>query len=409
MKRLFTLLSVLMIGHFSNGQTFWTNLNSPTSANYYAIAHDGSKMFGSNGILGSFGQFYYKAGAGSWNTVTVSIDAATSVNNINCLVNGDLLMTGSQSFTLPVVYRSVDNGSNWTQSAATITGFNQNIIQDAAGNVYVYNYSSGSTISKSSDNGATFAVANGSFQVKGLAVTGNTLYACGTNGGWNIWKSTDGALNWTLLPNSASQGNQNNVYATPNGNVYFSDYKSLDGGTTWTQMTAPPSGSGVYMVDALNNIYIKDEPANLFKSSDAGATYTNVVSGLNWSPLISAQRKIATNDGKLYFTTIGASSYSLYVHGAGVPSAIKEKSLGADNITVYPMPAIEELYITLKNEAIEVKNIIITDFLGKEVNRSFIKTGNDLILSVNDLNSGIYLLNVRTSSGSITKKIVVTK
>ncbi|MBK9284197.1 MAG: T9SS type A sorting domain-containing protein [Sphingobacteriaceae bacterium] len=408
MKKIFTSIFVLLVLGAWNAQTYWTNLNSPNNCSYYAVSHDGNKIWANNGILGNFGELHYKQGAAPFSTVAVTINSTTAVNNILCLVNGDLVVTGSQSFTVPVVYRSTDNGTTWTQSTATITGFNQNIIQDAAANVYVYNYAAGSPIVKSTDNGATFANVSGTFAVKGLAVTGNTLFACGTNGGWNIWKSTDGAVTWSLMPNNASQGNQNNIYATPNGNVYFSDYKSTDGGNTWVQMTAPPSGSGVYMVDRLNNIYVKDEPTNLFKSSDAGATYTNVVTGLNWSPTISAQRKIATNDGKLYFSTIGAPNYSLYVHQTGTINAVSEISAQSNQLDVFPVPANDQFNLVIENGSIS--QISIFDQNGKAVYSNNLVNQNEVTVSTENFANGIYLVKIQNSEGFVlTKKIVISK
>lgn len=406
MKKIFTLFSVLFSTGAIYAQSYWTNLNSPNNCSYYAVSHDGSKIWANNGMLGNGGQLHYKQGAAPFNTVAVTINSLTSVNNILCLANGNLVVTGQQSFTVPVVYRSTDNGSNWTQSTATLTGFNQNILQDAAGNVYVYNYALGSTISKSTDNGGTFAAIGGTFAVKWMAATGNTLFACGTNSGWNIWKSTDGAATWSLMPNNATQGNQNSIYATPNGNVYFSDYKSTDGGTTWVQMTAPPSGSGVYMVDTQNNIYVKDEPNNLFKSSDAGATYTNVVNGLNWSPTISAQRKIATNDGKLYFSTIGAPNYSLYVHQTGTISAVAEQKMNSSDLNLFPVPANEQLSISVEKG--NISSVSVSDISGKVNFTHSSVNKNSMEISLTNFAEGIYFVKITTNDGSImNKKIVV--
>jgi len=408
MKKIFTHLSVLLTVGVMNAQTYWTNLNSPNNCSYYAVAHDGSKMYASNGTLGSGGQFFYKLGAAPFNSVAVTINSLTSVNNILCLANGNLLVTGQQSFTVPVAYLSTDNGSTWTQSTATLTGYNQNIVQDAAGNVYVYNNALGSTVRKSTDNGAIFANASGTFAIKALAVTGNTLFACGTNGGWNIWKSTDGAATWSLMPNSASQGNQNSIYATPDGNVYFSNYKSTDGGNTWVTITAPPSGSSVYMTDMLNNIYIKDEPNNLFKSSDAGATYTNVVNGLNWSPTISAQRKIATNDGKLYFSTIGAPNYSLYVHQTGTASAVSEQVVLSSDIELYPVPSNEQMNIVIEKDMIS--DVIIINQTGKVVCTITNVNSHQISISTETYSSGIYFVRTTTNGGSVlNSKMVIAK
>ena len=406
MKKIFTLFSVLFVAGAMNAQSFWTNLNSPSNCTYYSVAHDGSKMFACNGNVGGIGQFYYKQGAAPFNSVAVTINTITSLNNINCLANGNVLITGNQG-TVPVVYRSVDNGSNWTQSTASLTGFNQNIIQDAAGNVYLYNYALGSTISKSTDNGGTFAAIGGTFAVKWMAATGNTLFACGTNSGWNIWKSTDGAATWSLMPNNATQGNQNSVYATPNGNVYFGDYRSTDGGTTWVLRTAPPTGSGIYMVDALNNIYVKDEPTNLYKSSDAGTTYTNVVNGLNWSPTCSAVRKIATNDGKLYFSTANISTVnSFFIHQTGTISAVAEQEMNSTDLHLSPVPANDQLSISIEKG--NISSVSVSDISGKVNYTQSSINKNSMEISLANFAAGVYFVKITAPDGAVmNKKIVV--
>ncbi|MBP7810538.1 MAG: T9SS type A sorting domain-containing protein [Bacteroidia bacterium] len=92
-----------------------------------------------------------------------------------------------------------------------------------------------------------------------------------------------------------------------------------------------------------------------------------------------------------------------------LPTNINSITSDNYNLIVYPNPAINTLNISLKNTSQEVNSVTITDFLGKEVSRSFAKNGNDLIVSVDDLCAGIYMLNVKTNTTSISKKIIITK
>ncbi len=191
-----TMLSVCIgLSNQVSAQTFWTNLNSPNTARYYAIAHDGTKMYASNGLAGSpYAQFYYKQGACAWNAITMSgVSTATSFNNIYCTSAGNLIAIGSQGATT-VAFRSTDNGSTWTQSTYSLTGFNPGIVEDASGNIYIYN-EVGTNISfvKSTDDGVTFSSPNPTFNIKYLTATGNTLYAVKSGVSvWNVHKSTDG-------------------------------------------------------------------------------------------------------------------------------------------------------------------------------------------------------------------------
>lgn len=86
-------------------------------------------------------------------------------------------------------------------------------------------------------------------------------------------------------------------------------------------------------------------------------------------------------------------------------------SITSDNnkLNIYPNPAINYLSISLKNVKDKVNSITVTDFLGKEIDRSFSKNENDIIISVDDLCAGIYLVNVKTNSDLMSKKIIITK
>lgn len=409
MKRNFTLFCALISSAIIQAQTFWTSLNSPTNCSYYAVAHDASKMVASNGSLGWAGErFYLKLGAGAWGTVAVTINSVTSLNNINCLVNGDLLLTGSQG-TVPVVYRSTNNGLNWSQSTATLVGFNQNIIQDGSGNVYVYSLG-GSAICKSNDNGATFSIPNSTFTAKCLAVSGNTLFAARSGiSTWNIYKSTDAGVTWSLTANNLSLTSQSFVYATPNGNVYIdSQRKSTDGGTTWTNMTAPPN-SGFYFVDYANNYYVANDPNNVYKSSDAGSTYTDVINGLPLSPTASMQRRIPTNDGKLYVSVAGPNmTYSLFVHPVGGPTSINEINSSGDHINIFPIPASHSLNLEWTGNKNSQYSYQVFDAGMKQVQVHLRDHNGNAEIETSNLNNGLYFLKVNSVKGgaSVHKFIV---
>ncbi len=81
--------------------------------------------------------------------------------------------------------------------------------------------------------------------------------------------------------------------------------------------------------------------------------------------------------------TLGVSNYSL----AG--------------ISIYPNPVNNILYIN--NEGIDIKIIEIYDVLGKKV---LVTTENTIQIDVTNLHSGLYLVNIQTDQGGITKKIM---
>lgn len=74
----------------------------------------------------------------------------------------------------------------------------------------------------------------------------------------------------------------------------------------------------------------------------------------------------------------------------------------SETMTVFPNPVKETLFINTHNGE-SVLNIQIYDLLGKLVNNKEM-IGREL--DVNDLKSGIYLLEIKTTDGVVTKKII---
>ncbi|MEM5564282.1 T9SS type A sorting domain-containing protein [Psychroserpens sp. AS72] len=69
-------------------------------------------------------------------------------------------------------------------------------------------------------------------------------------------------------------------------------------------------------------------------------------------------------------------------------------------VSVYPNPAIEMLNV---NTNLEVIELTLYDVLGKQV----LNTKDTKSMTVNQLNSGSYLLKIETTRGYITKKVII--
>ena len=73
-------------------------------------------------------------------------------------------------------------------------------------------------------------------------------------------------------------------------------------------------------------------------------------------------------------------------------------------LRVYPNPVSENLYINSENQNID--SIIINDILGKQVLSKKNINNNSSIISLNELNSGLYFIKVNTGYGSESFKII---
>jgi hypothetical protein len=91
-----------------------------------------------------------------------------------------------------------------------------------------------------------------------------------------------------------------------------------------------------------------------------------------------------------------------------VQTAVKTVQSSGNSINIFPDPATNEINISV--EGIVVKEIMITDMQGREMQQSVPASTSKLItLSITDLPTGIYLMRLQTDDGIITRKFVVEK
>ena len=126
------------------------------------------------------------------------------------------------------------------------------------------------------------------------------MYAASVGGG--VWKSTNGGASWSvltdlLIPNIAVtalafQPNNTQVLYAGTGEGYFNGdsirgagiFKSTDAGTTWTQLASTNNANFQYVQDVVvsprntQRVYATTR-AGIFRSNDGGATWTLLVNG----------------------------------------------------------------------------------------------------------------------------------
>ena len=77
---------------------------------------------------------------------------------------------------------------------------------------------------------------------------------------------------------------------------------------------------------------------------------------------------------------------------------------------IYPNPASQILYIDLADNAGEIENLYFVDFSGKLIdNIRYIQKGDKAVVDTNDLQSGIYIMDVTTKLGHSRVKVVIQK
>jgi photosystem II stability/assembly factor-like uncharacterized protein len=122
-------------------------------------------------------------------------------------------------------------------------------------------------------------------------------------GGWDgIYRSVNGGTNWTKLTTSVNTGNMDCLTISPTDTRYIygssgsTIYRTSDAGATWTSVSAGATVSSI-CVSPLNpqKIWITTTATsnNVRVSTDRGTTFTNINSGL---PAVAARSIVVDNE-----------------------------------------------------------------------------------------------------------------
>ena len=90
-----------------------------------------------------------------------------------------------------------------------------------------------------------------------------------------------------------------------------------------------------------------------------------------------------------------------FENGSVFINGIDEKDLHP--ISIHPNPTNDYILITSAND--DIKCIIIYDLYGKELQNE-VQNGNAYLINLNDKPTGIYLFNIITTKGEVTKRVV---
>ncbi len=277
----------------------------------------------------------------------------THPTNSNILYIG----TGEGSFNIDAVdgvgvLKSTDGGATWSQTALSWLlsqgqAVNEMVIDPANPNVLVAATRDG--VYRTDDAGAswtrTLAAATGWMDAKDIVIdpsNSNILFVAAGypwgNGNNGIYKSTDNGVSWTKLagglPGGAAMGraslaisasNPSTVYAgiartINSGASLLGIYRTTDGGETWTRQSTSPnhySAQGWYnnviAVDPANPDIVYSGGMNIYKSADAGVTWTTITNGIHVDFHAIAFNKgamYAGTDGGVYKSLTGGSSWT---------------------------------------------------------------------------------------------------
>lgn len=295
------------------------------------------------------------------------------------------------------------------------------------------NYDGGSGVDVDA-NGNCYVAGNfvsPSINFGGTTITNTTTGANGA--GWNdifIWKLCN---NSSALPTVTSNGTTtfclgNSVTLTANNaNSYLwtntSITQSIIASSTGNYSVIETEGNGCAAISATTTVTVNPLPlislnlsnvdtlcinvwfVNLSGVYPAGGVFSGAgVVGNTFSPgTAGVGMHVITytyTDGN---GCIGFATDSIFVHTC---SEINELINDSD-ITISPNPFNTKTNISFSQEQ-KNSTVKITDVLGKEI-KIINFTGKELIIEKEEMQSGIYFINIKTDRGIVSKKLIISK
>lgn len=136
---------------------------------------------------------------------------------------------------------------------------------------------------------------------------------------------------------------------------------------------------------------------SLTVSIPSGTTPNGAVSVSGQNIIYTPNTGFLGQDTFTYTITAGGKSSSTQV-AVRVYSGVGINTLGDDNVSIYPNPAINSLFVSV--DPAEVSKVVITDMLGRSlISKEVSSTKNEV--KVQELNEGMYIVNLVDNSGKV--------
>ncbi len=363
------------------------------------IGYDGTMYAWSNGPTTVAAEGVYKSsdGGATWENMGPNIGSVfeTQIWTIAISENDpDLIFIGGNNFGAngwaSMIYRSADGGENWenTFMGPDNDAFRFIHLVPGSDDMDVYAaYKSESTggFLKSIDNGTNWLPINDGLPATvkwcGSIVSDpqNSDILYGGVGGYGgvpgtVYKSEDAGSSWNAM--SITLGNYSKV----------SDL-----------VVSPDNSNVVYAATTMDGVYITSD----------GSTWEPASEGLPATNVTGFSRVVETGDDDLILFAATATN-SAYWTDVYIPSTTGFSKNVLNPVVLFPNPATDQLKIALQEDQGTIENIKITSLAGQVVFQQYFNRAGLYEMTISpDLKPGIYLLSVKSYSGTQTEKLVI--
>jgi len=228
----------------------------------------------------------------------------------------------------------------------------------------------------------------------------------------NVWRTLDGGTTWTDISSGLPNRYVTSIHASPNvsGNLYISFsgyrmndntphiYKSTNNGTTWTSIQGDLPNFAVNDILVYpgneNNITVGTD-AGVYNTLDGGVTWTRLGTGM---PQVAVMEVELNDDG----TVISAATF-----GRGIMVLDMGVYLGIENpeslsVSIYPNPCSDFLSVNgLKQKTV----FSIYDLKGRNILSGEVIPGKQS-LNVSRLIPGTYIIDFLNNGSPVSRKFI---
>jgi photosystem II stability/assembly factor-like uncharacterized protein len=310
----------------TNRGSTWTAVNTGlTSLSVNALATDPSAPQTLYAGTSGGGIFKSTNGGGSWTAVNVGI--TDTKDPVNALAIDPSAPSTLYAATFVGFFKTTNGGENWSvpdtgRTESPVDAFALAIDPTAPATIYA---ASGAAVLKSADGGGTWTTSFRGEIIHSLAIdplAAATIYA-GTDGdGFGVVRSTDGGANWSNPVNAGLPSTTVSAIAidpsTPSlvyiGTSDAGVFRSTDAGRTWTPINA---GLGSLEVNAL--AIDPSMPTRLYAGTGSGVY--EVDDYLDNEPCIPDPTTLCLSAGRFKVTTQWPTATGQSAAGQAVPLA----------------------------------------------------------------------------------------
>jgi ligand-binding sensor domain-containing protein len=238
------------------------------------------------------------------------------------------------------------------------------------------------------------------FYVREFAINETSVFA-GTSGG-GVFLSTDNGTSWVQVNNGLTNTwvfalavSETAVFV----GTYDGVFVSTNNGTSWT---AANSGLTNYFI---NSIVISGE---YIFTGTAGGVFLSTDNGTSWTEMNDGLTNITINALAISETTVFAGTNGSAVWKRPLSEFVGINDVSSTNrvMNIYPNPASDMITVIIDPSINPSLTLKIYNITGSLVKTELVKE-NQQQINVSDLNSGIYMVEIKSKNVTSKKKLII--